>query len=307
MRMSLFSASSLDELSIRLKEIRQSSFALDSSITQAETSDFQIRNFYPFPLAYPYRTLATPAVVQELYKEQLRVAENILAFITSLSLALVEDNDKTTLADSLKQSWQGGISPGHWRDLSQNISGLFKSEDRRLPISLRLLWAARRRTTFASLIEELIKAKNDFKHDRGPRIEEDYSEASKKVMKVLGDVMEELSFLSEYPIRYVTDLNGVRGSRRVKVQTLRFMGDHPALPQEIVEYHEMVTKHDLYVQLEEGKWKSLFPFLTVHNCPRCKYRETYFIDRWNRSDGTRWVEELRTWTHRGSTLKSRLA
>jgi hypothetical protein len=299
MRMSLFSASSSDELSARLKEMRQSSFAIDSSITQAESPEFQVRNFYPFPLAYPYRTLATPTVVQELYKEQLRIAENILAFLASLSLALVEVDDQANLADSLKESWQGGISPGHWRDVSQKISGLFKSENRRLPVSLRLLWSAKRRTKFATFIEELIKAKNDFKHDRGPKIDEDYAEASMTVMQVLGDVMEELSFLSEYPIRYVTDLNGVRGSRRVKVQTLRFMGDHPALPQEIVEYHEMVTKHDLYVQIEEGQWKSLFPFLTVHNCPRCKYRETYFIDRWNRSTGTAVLKSF----ERGHTLE----
>jgi hypothetical protein len=286
MRLQLFSADSSEDLSLRLKDIRQSALAIEASIQQAETAEFQIRNFYPFPLAYPYRTLASPTVLQERYKEQLRVAENILAFLGSVSLALVDSSHHASLHDTLKQAWQGGISPGHWRDISQKTGKLFETDqNNKLALSLASLWRPQGRNRFPKNIEKLIKAKNDFKHDRGPRIEEDYEEATKEVGVLVDEVMSELSFLTEYPIRLITDLDGVRGSRRVVVQTLRFVGDHPGLIQERLEYPETLTKGDLYIQIQEGNWKSLFPFLSAHNCPHCKYRETYFIDRWNRAGG----------------------
>ena len=39
---------------------------------------------------------------------------------------------------------------------------------------------------------------------------------------------------------------------------------------------------DLGVQ----NWRSLYPFILESNCPRCQYRETYFIDQWRADKGT---------------------
>src|SRR5579859_3721168 len=49
---------------------------------------FQIRNFYLFLLAFGYRQLSSLTTPQDHYRELLRVAENILAFLGSVSLAL---------------------------------------------------------------------------------------------------------------------------------------------------------------------------------------------------------------------------
>jgi hypothetical protein len=35
------------------------------------------------------------------------------------------------------------------------------------------------------------------------------------------------------------------------------------------------------LDLGDGNWAQLYPFVIASNCPRCRYRETYFIDRWN--------------------------
>ncbi len=64
------------------------------------------------------------------------------------------------------------------------------------------------------------------------------------------------------------------------VQSLRYIGDHPGMTQERTEYPDPLTKNDLYVQLRQDRRVSLDPYLTVQNCPSCKTRETYFIDRW---------------------------
>jgi len=201
-----------------------------------------------------------------------------------MSLALIDPMDRPALSEILKQAWQGGASPGHWREIGQRTAKLLTSHTtQKLALSLSFLLATKRGNRFPECIENLIKAKNDFKHDRGPKIEEDYIEATERVSGLLSSVMEGLSFLTEYPIRLVTDLDGVRGSRRVIVQTRRFSGDHPALPQEKLEYPDTLTKGDLYVQVQDAIWVSLFPFISVHNCPHCKYQETYFVDRWNRT------------------------
>jgi hypothetical protein len=53
------------------------------------------------------------------------------------------------------------------------------------------------------------------------------------------------------------------------------------LRQERLEYSELVTKSDLYIEITTEKWIPLYPFITVHNCPRCKSREIYFIDKYD--------------------------
>jgi hypothetical protein len=39
------------------------------------------------------------------------------------------------------------------------------------------------------------------------------------------------------------------------------------------------------LDLEHQNWVSLHPFIVASNCPHCRYRETYFIDRWNDRKG----------------------
>ena len=72
-----------------------------------------------------------------------------------------------------------------------------------------------------------------------------------------------------------------RGTRSVVLHTLRCEGDHPGFAQETIHYPEPLTKNDLYVEVEPGRWNPLFPFLVARNCHLCKAREIYFVDKWN--------------------------
>ena len=92
--------------------------------------------------------------------------------------------------------------------------------------------------------------------------------------------MQDLAFLTEHPIRLVRDLDVARGTRSVVLHTLRCEGDHPGFPQERIGYPEPLTKNDLYIEVEPGHWVPLFPFVVPRNCPTCKTREIYFVDRW---------------------------
>ena len=37
---------------------------------------------------------------------------------------------------------------------------------------------------------------------------------------------------------------------------------------------------DVCIQLDQGAWLPLFPFITVHECAVCHNREFYFPDKW---------------------------
>ena len=98
--------------------------------------------------------------------------------------------------------------------------------------------------------------------------------------------MERLSFLARYPVRLVQDFDVDRRGGEFSLKCLRLMGDGPGFPQEKVTFREAPPRGDLFLDLGEQNWAPLHPFVVASNCPNCRYRETYFIDRWNGRKGT---------------------
>ncbi len=64
---------------------------------------------------------------RDLYREQLRTAENILAFLASVSLTLLQEEDQKEADIDLKGYWRSGISPGDWRDIIGRCSKVFEA------------------------------------------------------------------------------------------------------------------------------------------------------------------------------------
>jgi hypothetical protein len=279
LRLNLFSTESANDLKMNLFEIRQTARTMAASIQQAEKFEFQIRNFYPYPLAYPYRKLTSIDLIQDLYMEQLRVAENILAFLGSITLALL--GEKNLKEIEIKK---GGISPGTWRDFCQNgAKTLENRRDIELAVTMSSLWGRRNRS-FYDRIEELIVAKNDYKHDRGPKTDDEFKSATSRIGSILDLVMKDLAFFTDYPIQLIRDYDCIRGSTRYSVKSLSCRGDHPALPQESFEYSQGLKKNDLYIRIDSNSLISLYPFITSLSCKQCKTREIFFIDKWGRHE-----------------------
>ncbi|MFB3921981.1 MAG: hypothetical protein ACE145_09675 [Terriglobia bacterium] len=281
LRLTVFSADSSSGLQSRLREIRQVSKSVAAGIEQSESFPFQIRNLYPYPLAYPYRLLVGINNPSELYSQQLRVAENILAFLASICLALVDKRDRAGCAVDLAACWRGGISPGDWREICQKAVRVLKNyKDHRLAQSLSALWADTGKKGFFQRVDTLIRLKNDMKHDRGPKNEDEFVEATCTLGEVLTECLRDMAFMTEHPIRLVRDMDVARGTRTVVIYTLRCEGDHPGFPQEKADYPEPLKKNDLYIEVEPARWVALFPFVVPRNCPQCKSREIYFVDKW---------------------------
>jgi hypothetical protein len=239
---------------------------------------------FPFPLATGYRQLNSFATDAERYKEVLRLAENILAFLGSLSLAILEDERRWQISEALGQpsptSWQGGISPGHWLQLAIHATRQLRDQgDSPLANRLGALELNRENRGVGKLLRSLIQAKNDFKHDRGPSVESDYKLACMSITGYLSHVLGALRFLKEHPMFLVRDINPHRRGQKADVVFLRCMGSDPGFLTEQWEYSPSLRKGDLYVELEPERLAPLYPFIHAQTCEQCKAREFYFVDR----------------------------
>ena len=72
----------------------------------------RVADTYLLPIAYSWSLLQGIWDPRDRYREQLRHAESILAFLGSVSLAILDEADYGRARLDLKVPWQGGISFG---------------------------------------------------------------------------------------------------------------------------------------------------------------------------------------------------
>src|SRR5215510_6101840 len=75
---SLFNIEDETALQEQIRQIAIRERIVVQTIQQAEDFEYQIRNLYPYMLAYPYRLLSAFTHPAEKYPEQLRVGENLM-------------------------------------------------------------------------------------------------------------------------------------------------------------------------------------------------------------------------------------
>jgi hypothetical protein len=164
---------------------------------------------------------------------------------------------------------------------------VFRSyRDHPLAVDISRLKIGSEDKVFGADIAALIRARNDFHHGRGPVMEEDILEASNEAQERLERCMEALSFFTRYPIRLVQDFDVDRRNGTFVLKCLRLAGDGPGFRQEKVNFPKALPRGDMVLDLGDDNWAQLYPFVVASNCHHCRYRETYFIDRWDDRKGT---------------------
>ncbi len=220
---------------------------------------------YPQPLASGFRSLTRTDDPRELYQEQLRFAENLLAFLASISLALVRKEDREGTGLNLAGYWCGGISPGDWRDIVRLCSKTFTRYDDPLAMSIRKLKIQSHTKGFGKDVDALIRAKNDFKHDRGPKTLEATMAASDEVQETIRRCMGALESLTDHPVHRSDD-----------------------------------SGTGLHLVTGEGVQLPLWPFLVWGTMLGRHDGETYFVDAWDTRKGTARMKSF----ERGHTTNS---
>ncbi len=264
----------------------------------------RISTSYPSPLASGFRSLARIVDPRDLYREQLRFAENLLAFLASVSLALLREEDRAKAGIDIRKHWSGGVSPGDWKEITQRCSKVFAGyRDVPLASAIQRLKIGSEQKGFGRDIIELIRAKNDYKHDRGPFGLEDIESASNEVQEKLRRCMEALAFFTDYPIRRVEETNA-NSSGGFSIDCVRYMGDRPDFPREELLLHQAPRKGGLYLDPGSEDWTPLYPFVVLTACPDCEVEETYFIDAWDRRKNT---ARMKSFEHGHTTSNSEVS
>ena len=225
----------------------------------------RVSDDYPPPLASSFRSLTRTEDPRELYQEQLRFAENLLAFLASISLALVREKDREGAGLDLVGYWRGGISPGDWRDIVRLCSKIFARYDDPLATAIQKLNIQSQNKGLGRDVDALIRAKNDFKHDRGPKTLEDTMAASDEVQEKIRRCMEALTFLTDPPVRELGD-----------------------------------SGMFLYFETGEGGHLPLWPLVVSGSTLGCGGVESYFVDAWDTRKGTARMKSF----ERGHTIDS---
>ena len=301
-RRAAFESEDREQFEKRVAEVKRLGTLMTSGLLSTDQLSYQVRNFFPFPLAYSYRLLDSIVNASDLYREQMRAAENILAFLGALCMSLLQREDRTASTIDAAKWWGQGVSPGHWREMIGACSKLFGSYvDSPLHSEIASLKVMEEKRGFGKLMHALIRAKNDFKHDRGPSPGNEMEQAVMDVGTLLSDVMSDLKFLTQYPLRLVRDMDYREDTGEMELKCLRYMGDHPGFLQESIARARPVPKGKLFVEVEPNVRYETSPFITVLNCATCRQPETYFIDTWDRSAGK---ARLRSF-ERGHTVESR--
>ncbi len=225
--------------------------------------------------------------VRDRYRERLRHAENMLAFLGSVSVALLRQRGYGATGIDLRVPWQGGTSFGGWRfTVQRSATALRRSHDHPLALAIQRVNIGSENKGFRADVAALLKARNDYHHGRGPFVEDDYVDASNEVQERLQRCMKALSFFVLYPIRLVENYDVDRRSGHFWLKCLRLVGDGPGLLQKKVVFPGALPKGDLFLYLGNQDWAPLYPFFAASNCLSCLHRETYFIDQWNDRKGT---------------------
>jgi len=308
----VFGVQEQDDAMERLASLSVEQQALAASLLRVDDLSFRIRNFYPYPLSFPYRMLESMSETAEQYRAQLQLAESFLAFFGNLGLALLA-HDQQPLGEgshplsveSLCQYWQGGISPGDWQCIARETARMLQSlTDDALSASFSAIWfkgKGKGESDFAANTRILIELKNDFKHDRGPKTPPDFEQAVSRLQEILDSCFERIGFLVRHPL-YLTEPPTVDPlDKSVTMPVLNCSGDHPAFVREAHHHEKPLPANTLFIASSAEDWVRLFPVLTAQYCPTCKNRELFFVDRWD-GPGKRVV--LRS-LERGHTMDSK--
>jgi len=288
-RRQLFNMKDLNRSEAHVREVSTEVQILSDGLVQSDDLTYKIRNFYPFPIAWGYRSLTGIREESERREELRRVAENLLAFLGCVGLSVmlheqgIPKDGENLSREWLQNCWKGGVNFGDWKDLA-HLSGKRLRSDAKSPLSADFasVWFAKSSGTKASefykITEELTAKRNIDSHGRGAtRVER--RERMHKFENMVDNVYEAVSFLVKYPIHLVQGIDSPWDKSTFEVSSLAYIGDHPSMQMKTTELSSPVTKGLLYIESGGEDWVPLHPWMSVAYCPICTHRETYIVDK----------------------------
>lgn len=175
----------------------------------------------------------------------------------------------------------GGSTFGGWFKLLEETTQQIDERQGPLYRSIRrLLGTEEDRSPFHKNIRWLLDHRNELGHDElpvGSRADNLIRDARER----LEQCIVEATPIWRHPLRLVLNYDALRNNKHMVATCLDYSGDR-LLGRRVEEKYKGTPpkKQDLYLLQDGRKWIPLYPFISVHYCPACGARETYFIHNW---------------------------
>lgn len=250
----------------------------------------RVRTRYPLPIAYRWRTVQAAHPDLEGYLHLLECAEAVLTYtaLTAIYLANYVKREPLAkvrdIASRFASRSGAGINFGDWRSILEEVNS---KKIRKLAATAPFYEV----TTFLdneeskAAIVDLIHARNDQSHGRGPKgadVDSAFTERRESLEALLSGV----EFLSEYPLRYIERAQWNSRRRESHVTYRDLIGDHPLTPigEEIVTA-DPLEDGSLYLVDREGQYHLIRPLLLRRRCPECGTMATFALDGYDQRTG----------------------
>lgn len=243
----------------------------------------RIRKRFPLPVAYRWRAMEAElsgGPSRAGYEAILGFFEVVSAYLAQLAAAMAAHADIALQeVDDIAAkvgTGHGGTTMGDWLAILESTKGKkFRALDDDMAMG-------EIRNAFGPKVAEarawLKAARNDKAHER-PVDDVQLPAAIHAAKSYLDEIMEDLSFLPDLSLRFVSDFHWDDLAKTGQVSYEELVGDHPVVPASIGTVHQVLEKGSLYIVDPLDRWHRIRPYLVRERCPECKTWSTFYLDR----------------------------
>ncbi|MGV9671698.1 hypothetical protein ACWDPV_14065 [Gordonia sp. NPDC003504] len=249
-----------------------------------ESIEGQVRSQFPYPVSLRWRVAESQlsaGVDRDAYMSLLDAAEQLLAYVASIGLAVAHDAGlRLSAADAIKKKFESGQGPalGDWVAVVDELGGKkFTSLGGHLGTS-DFQDFCRDKSVRAS-VRWLPARRNDESHNR--RADSvDLPARCEDARSHLLVLLSGAGFLIDLPLLLVTATQWDSLEGRGTISFRRLAGDHSVVGVEQMTVTDpTIEAGSLYVRDSRQGLHLLRPFLVAQECPICRNLSIFHIDK----------------------------
>lgn len=290
----LFSFASPQESRLKLLEEGARAEQRLAAAEAVETLSWRVRNLFPHPLAFRWRSAEIQTEGNDKYLALLEAAESCIAFVALMGCIICEvvaDGRQisylATVIERLRQRPDSGVSLGDWiailREL--NTAQRFDSVGPSTPF-FEVCSFLRENAHLDDAITRLKVKRDAFAHHRRPS-EGELPSAIQEVATDLETLVSKIDFLTRYPLRDILFTQPVGRQSRGTYRCKDLTGDHPIPSVKTCDYEGPAPAVGVHVIDQFGFAHLAEPWLVRRRCENCGFEETFVFDRYLRDRSIR--------------------
>jgi hypothetical protein len=287
-RQEIFSAERYRDAVAMLLETEQIEGERIAAAEDSQKFDYQVRNYYPYPIALRRERLQVLEHGRMRLEESLDCAEHLVHFLALCALIQLSSlrPDESLPSRHLRSTLDGAVLRfswgSSWSVLTEAVEATVKSKD-------PLLSAIPQLSTLADAVgqkkSEPGKAEAELRHQRNKQShlhrvpDPELVAISRHLAGCLDELLQAVGFLADIPLAYVHDyaLDSFTGERKATFELLR--GSSVVFERSERVVLRELSRGDLGILDRNNQFHSLSPWLLFHHCQVCKRPEVFLFSR----------------------------